>query len=59
MSEAESGIADHEFVAQCSNCGLQVGGDNQAALEEAVRRLLAADESCTGDQAHDFEQARP
>ena len=59
MSEAESGIADHEFVARCSNCGLQVGVDNQAALEEAVRTLLPAAESCTERQTHDFEQVRP
>jgi hypothetical protein len=52
-------MVDHEFVARCEHCALQIGVDNQAALEEVVRQLLTADESCTDHQTHEFQQVRP
>lgn len=58
MSQAD-GMVDHEFVARCEHCALQIGVDNQAALEEVVRQLLTADESCTDHQTHEFQQVRP
>jgi len=49
---------DMRYSAACSRCDLQVGVDNQEALDEMIERLDGG-EACTSPLGHDLSQVFP
>lgn len=46
------------YTATCRRCSLQVGTENQAALDELVDALQGAG-GCEDDRGHDLRQILP
>ena len=50
---------DSEFVIFCSRCGVQIGTESQAAIDELRERLADDGGGCDDPRGHEFEQVRP
>ena len=51
-------VDEHTHVAFCDRCNLEIGVDNQAALDQVIEHLDGGD-SCDDSRGHNLFQTKP